>query len=116
MMKNTLITNAEDMICLYREAMMDFLNDTQGDNNFSEFAEDLIRLGRTIIKLSSKDPSVALDAFRTELGCGNTMMMFRSNQFDQLEVWSKANEDFRVVIFREDGSPVGIVEKKDINW
>lgn len=115
-MKNTLIATAEDMICLYREAMMDFLNDTQGDNDFSEFAEDLIRLGKTIINLSSKDSSVALSTFRSELGCGHTMMMFSNKEFDQLEAWSKADEDFRIVIFRTNGSPVGIVEKIDINW
>ena len=116
MMKNTLITNAEDMICLYREAMMDFLNDTQGDNDFSEFAKDLIDLGKTLIALSSNIPSVALSTFRAELGLGHTIMMFGNKEFDQLEAWNKAEEDFRIVIFREDGSPVGIVEKKDINW
>jgi hypothetical protein len=115
-MKNTLIANADDMICLYREAMMDFLNDTQGDNDVSEFAEDLIDLGKTLIALSSNIPSVALSTFRAELGRGHTMMMFGNKEFDQLEAWSKAEEDFRIVIFRTDGSPVGIVEKKDINW
>jgi len=115
-MKNTLIANAEDMITRYQEAMMDFLNDTQGDNDVSEFAEDLIDLGKTLIALSSNIPSVALSTFRAELRRGHTLMMFGNKEFDQLEAWSKAKEDFRIVIFRTDGSPVGIVENKDINW
>ena len=114
--KNTLITNAEDMIVLYRESMMDFLNDTQGDQSVEDFARDLINLGRTLSNLSSKIPSTSLIAFKDELAAGYTMTMLSGKEFDQLEAWSVAGEDFQIAIFREDGSPVGVVQKKETSW
>ena len=115
-MKNTLIANAEDMTIRYQEAMMDFLNDTQGDQSVVDFADDLILLGKRLQGLSSPIPSVALTSFRGELAAGNTMMMFDSKDFDTLEAWSKDDLDFQIVIFREDGSPVGLIKKSEANW
>jgi len=115
-MKNTLIASAEDMTLRYREAMMDFLNDTQGDDSVEVFAADLIALGERLRDLSSSIPNVALKGFRKGLAAGYTMMMFDSKDFDQLEAWSKENEDFRIAIFREDGSAVGIIKKDEVTW
>jgi len=115
-MKNTLIVNAEQMIMNYREAMMDFLNDTQDDLTVTEFGNDLMRLGKTLQELCSKVPGVSLSAFRQELGAGYTMMMLESNQFDQLEAWSKAGEDFQLGIFWENGNPVGLLRKEQVVW
>ena len=115
-MKNTLIANAEDMTSHYQEAMMDFLNDTQGDQSTLDFAEDLIRLGRTLRDLSSSNLNTALSMFREELATGHTMMMLGSKEFDQLEAWSKAGEDFQIAIFKENGFPVGVIKKEHINW
>ena len=115
-MKNTLIASAENMTILYREAMMDFLNDTQGDQTMVDFAVDLIALGTRLRDLSSPIPSTALSAFRGEFAAGYTMMMFNSKDFDQLEAWSVAGEDFQIAIFREDGSAVGIIKKSEANW
>jgi hypothetical protein len=111
-----LIANAEDMVSHYQEAMMDFLNDTQGDQSTVDFAQDLTRLGKTLLDLSANYPSTALPAFRQELGAGHTMMMFGSKDFDQLEAWSKAGEDFQIAIFRENGLPIGVIQKEYINW
>jgi len=116
MNKNTLIASAEKMTIRYREAMMDFLNDTQGDQSVEDFARDLLNLSRVLQNLSSKVSNTALIAFKDELAAGYTMMMFDSKEFDQLEAWSAAEEDFQIVIFREDGSPVGVVQKKETNW
>jgi len=116
MMKNTLIANADMMIIRYREAMMDFLNDTQGDKSVEDFARDLVDLSRAIQNLSSKAFNTALIAFKDELAAGYTMMMFDHEEFDQLEAWSAAGEDFQIAIFREDGSPVGVVQKKETSW
>lgn len=116
MMKNTLITVAEQMTRNYQEAMMDFLNDTQGDQYVKDFADDLITLGRTLQALSSRDPRVALPAFRGELAAGNTMMMLSNEEFHKVEAWSFAKEDFQIVIFREDGSPVGVIKSSEANW
>ena len=115
-MKNTLITYAEKMIIRYREAMMDFLNDTQEDQSVEDFTRVLLDLSRALQNLSSKVSNTALIAFKDELAAGYTMMMFDSKEFDQLEAWSAAGEDFQIVIFREDGSPVGIVQKKETSW
>jgi len=115
-MKNIFSALAEDMTVRYQEAMMDFLNDTQGDQSVVDFADDLILLGKRLQGLSSPIPSVALSAFRGELAAGNTMMMFSSADFDRLEAWSKADEDFQIAIFREDGSAVGLLKKSEVNW
>ena len=115
-MKNTLITTAEQMTQRFQEAMMDFLNDTQGDQCVNDFARDLIRLGRTLQELSSCDARVALPAFRGELAAGNTMMMLSNEEFHTLEAWSFAKEDFQIAIFRGDGSPVGVIKSSEANW
>jgi hypothetical protein len=57
-----------------------------------------------------------LPAFRGELAAGNTMMMLSSKEFDTLEAWSFAKEDFQIAIFREDGSPVGVIKSSEANW
>jgi hypothetical protein len=116
MMKNTLIAIAEDMTQRYQEAMMDFLNDTQNDQYVCDFAGDLITLGKTLQLLSSPNPDVSLKTFRSELAAGYTMMMFDSKEFDTLEAWSKAKEDFQIAIFRKDGSAVGLIQQSETNW
>jgi hypothetical protein len=116
MMKNTLIANAEDMVVRYREAMMDFLNDTQGDQCVEDFADDLMTLAKTLKNLSSPISDVALKAFKSELAAGYTMMMFSNKEFDTLEAWSKDDEDFQIAIFRENGTAVGLVKKSETNW
>lgn len=115
-MKNTLILDADQMITNYRDCMMDFLSDTQGDISVTHFGDDLVRLGKVLQELNSRVPGIALEAFREEMKAASTMMMLDAKDFDQLEVWSKADEDFRIVLFRADGYPVGIIKKEHINW
>ena len=115
-MKNVLVVTAEDLVVRYQAAMMDFLNDTQGDLSIDDFAEDLIRLGKTLQALDSPFSQVALPAFKGEFSAGSTIMMLSSKEFDQLEAWSVAEEDFQIAIFREDGSPVGVIKKSETNW
>lgn len=116
MKPNTLITNAEDMIIRYRASMMAFLNDTQGDLSVEDFTRNLINLGRTLSNLCSKIPSTSLIAFKDELATGYIMTMLSGEEFDQLVAWSRAGEDFQIEIFREDGTPVGVVQKKETSW
>jgi hypothetical protein len=116
MMKNTLILSVDQLATYYRESMLAHLSDTQEDTNPSEFGEDLILLGSTLKGMTSKNNEVALGTFRQEFAAGYTMMMVADKDFVQLEEWSKTDEDFQVVLFREDGSAVGIVKKKDVNW
>lgn len=115
MMKNTLIVIAEEAVNAYRTCMMEHF---YADMNYLqpiEFAKDLEQFGRDLQILCGA-PSVALPAFRSQFGCGSTMMMLSDEQCTQLENWHTNNEEFRIAIFKQDGSAVGIVEQKNICW
>lgn len=116
MMKNTLILTAEALVARYRETMLDYLVTSQNDVHPSEFADDIIQLGRTIKSLVSTDVGVAFKAFREEFRGGYTMMFLSSIEFDQIDVWVRDEEDFQIAIFREDGSAVGVLKSDDINF
>jgi len=116
MKENTLIVNAEEIVTRYREGMMEFFIDTQGDHLPSKFAADLIAFGKTLAQLCSVEPGVAFDAFRRELHSRYSMMMLDPRTFNQLEQWDNADEDFHLAIFRENGAPVGLVSKEYITW
>ena len=115
-MKNTLILSVEQLAAYYRENMLAHLSDTQEDTHPTEFGDDLILLGSTLKGMTSVNNEVALGTFRQEFAAGYTMMMVEDKDFNLLEEWSKNDEDFQVVLFREDGSAVGVVKKKDVNW
>jgi len=116
MMKNTLILSVDQLATYYRENMLAHLSDAQEDTHPTEFGDDLILLGSTLKGMTSVNNEVALGTFRQEFAAGYTMMMVEDKDFNLLEEWNKNDEDFQVVLFREDGSAVGIVKKKDVNW
>lgn len=115
-MKNTLILTVEQLAIYYRESMMAHLSDTQNDLHPREFADELVQLGSTLKGMTSTNNELALGTFRQEFAAGYTMMMMEDKEFDRLEEMSKNDEDFQIALFREDGSAVGIVKKKDVNW
>jgi hypothetical protein len=116
MMKNTLILLTDKLVARYLDCMSEHLWDTQDELHPAEFANELIQFGTTLKNLSSSNNDTALNTFRQEFGAGFTMMMVNDEEFNQLEAWSRSKEEFRVALFREDGSAVGIVTDKFLNW
>ena len=115
-MKNTLILTAEALIARYQETMLEHLVDSQNDVHPSEFADDIIQLGKTIKSLASTDANVAFKAFQQDFRGGYTMMFLSNIEFDQIDGWVRDEEDFQIAIFRKDGSPVGVLKSSDINF
>lgn len=115
-MIKTLILNAEQMVITYRETMMEHLNACQDDEHPEEFGAEVITFGQALVDMSSKDVKRALAVFRRELRAGFTTMMLSEEEFMQLERWYDDEEEYQVAIFREDGSPVGLLVKDDLNW
>jgi hypothetical protein len=115
-MKKSLILNTNLLAINYRENMLQHLFDCQNDDHTAEFGADLIQFGTTLKNFTSPNNSQVLSAFRTEFGAGFTMMMLSDEEFSQLEDWSCKKEDFQLVLFREDGSPVGVINGDYINW
>lgn len=115
-MKKTLTLHSVQLANNYKTNMLQHLTDCQHDEHPAVFAGDVVQFGRTLGNLVSKDNGIALCAFRQEFGAGFTMMMFSDEEFNQIETWSNNKEDFQVVIFREDGTPVGLIGSEFINW
>ena len=96
--------------------MMSFLQDYFKDASLREFSEAMSSYTKNLSGMLSKDPAVALRAVRSELQAGNTMMMLSDEEFNQLERWYEARAEFRVAIFREDGTPFGLLHLEDMSW
>ena len=115
-MKKTLPLHSDQLAINYKTNMLQHLVDCQHDEHPTEFAYEVIQFGTTLRNLLSNDNALALATFRKEFGAGFTMMMFSDEEFNQIETWSKDREDFQVIIFREDGTPVGLIGSEFINW
>jgi hypothetical protein len=115
-MKNTLTLNVDQLITNYRTCMLEHLNETQDEIYPEEFGGDLIAFGTTLRGLASLSNMTALKAFRKEFEDGFTMMMLQFRDFQQLEEWHKNGEDYQVVLFREDGSALGVIGKEGLTW
>jgi hypothetical protein len=116
MMKNTLTLNVDQLVANYRTTMLEQLNVTQDEIYPEEFGGDLIAFGTTLRGLASLSNMTALNAFRREFEDGFTMMMLEDSDFQQLEEWEKNGEDYQVVLFREDGSALGVIGKEGLTW
>ena len=115
-MKNTLTLNVDQLITNYRSYMLEHLNATQDEIYPEELGGDLIAFGTTLRGLASLSNTTALKAFRKEFEDGFTMMMLEDSDFRQLEEWYKNGEDYQVVLFREDGSAIGVIGKEGLSW
>jgi hypothetical protein len=115
-MKNTIIVIAEQAVKNHRTCMMDHLYVDMEHIEPGNFAGDLIQLGTDLKNFLSPDNRIALNTFRDHFRTGSTMTLVDPEAFDQLEAWDNNNEDFRIAIFREDGSAVGIVPQENICW
>jgi hypothetical protein len=114
MMTNTLIVNADQAVKAYRSCMMEHLYADMDYLHPTEFAGDLKQLAQDLLAFDSGVNSLA--TFRNHFRNGSTMMFLDDKSFDQLETWHNEGAEFRIALFKEDGSPVGIVEQKDITW
>lgn len=81
-----------------------------------EFADDLIDFASKLKSMCSSNNTLAIGVIRQELKEGYTSMMIPCKEFVQMEKWSENDEDFQLVLFREDGSAVGVIESKDMTW
>lgn len=113
---NTIIAYVEQMAENYRDYMLEYINSHQDEVSVEEHADDLMNLAFALKRLTSRDVGVQLSALRKEFSEGYTMMMMDPEHFDSLETWSIDGEDYRVVVFRADGSPVGVINKSEMTW
>lgn len=116
MMKNVLVLNVEEIAATFRDGMLEFFNTHQEETSIEEFAADISDYASRLKSLVSSDNSICLRALRREFRDGFTTMMLKCEDFDQIEKWADAKEDFHVVICREDGSAVGVLQLDDFNW
>lgn len=116
MIKNTVSVYQEEAVARFRESMMEYLSDVQSDTTVEEFITDLEIFNRDLKSINSQQASISLPAFKRLFSQGYTMMMMDPKEFDMLEDLSKNGEDFNVIIFRQDGEPVGLVSKEFLNW
>lgn len=112
---NTIIATAETLTNNYRDSRMEFLMAHQDDYNMSEFADDLMDIARDLQQMSTCSINEQLTVFRQAFRDGFTMMMM-PEEFDRLETWSRSEQEFRVALFREDGTAIGVIKHTDICW
>jgi hypothetical protein len=112
---NTIIATVESMAQNYHDHMMEFLPIHGEDQHPAEYAADLETFARTYRMMVSSNNADLLHMFRTTTNEGYTATLL-PDDIEQLERWSRNDEDFRVVLFRESGAPVGIINKTDLSW
>lgn len=112
-MINTLVVNVEDVVENYKDGMLEFLMSHQDDVSTREFADDLHTFSFTLKRMTSNHSE--LETIRAEARAGHTMMMLPEH-FETLERWDRNDEDYRVAMFRENGAPVGVLNKTDLVW
>lgn len=115
-MKNTLILIAEQMVANYAKNALSFLQDYLQDCPAEDFSKTMSTYAKNLSNMTSADSKVAFQAIRNELWGGSTMMMLSDEEFKQIESWYESKEEFRAAIFREDGSPVGLLQLEDMSW
>jgi len=115
-MKNTLIVEAEQLVNSYRSVYMEHIYMDMECTSPEDFARDLARLSEEILKFTYKTPEVAWNAFRNCFKDAGTISLLEPEDFEKLEAWYDANEDYQIVILRKDGSPIGAIKKEDISW
>jgi hypothetical protein len=116
MMKNTLVVSQADLISNFSASMLEMLRDGLDDGvvenefvrNIKRFADDLVDINDAV--------GVAGPTLQRLFREGHTMMLLNPKDFYALEDWANNNEDFQVVIFNADGSPVTLLQKKDVQW
>ena len=96
--------------------MMDYLRETQEDIHPVEFAGSLAELARELQELSSENLEVARKAFREIFRVGSTMMLVNSQDFETLERFEKDSKEWQVLVFTEDGKPVGLFDRETVTW
>lgn len=116
MIKNTLVVNQTEAAQNYFDSMMDHLNMSREDLHFKEFTDDLQTLSAEVSRLMSTDLRVARQQFAELFRMGSTMMLVPSDDFEALEKWSVNDEDFRVVVFTENGEPIGAFGTDQVQW
>lgn len=115
-MKNILTLTVEQLTSYYSETMLEQLNAYREDLSPVEFADDLISFASILKNMCSSNNTLAIGVIRQELKAGCTSMMIPCKEFAQIEKWSENNEDFQLVLYREDGSAVGVIESKYFSW
>jgi len=115
-MKNVLVVTAEELISNYITVVMDHLDSDRDFVGLEEFIHEIGDLSGTLKVLSSKCGTEAWVKFKHLFRTGATVMLLSSSDFEQLEKWHEANEDFHIVIFREDETIVGMIKRESITW
>jgi len=115
-MKNTLIVTAEKLIANYAENTMQFLKTYINEVPIEDYNRALSDYAKNLSGMLSTVDAIAFKTVRDELKAGGTMMMFSVDDFEILEKWYEAKEDFWVVIFRKDGTPFGLLHLQDLSW
>jgi hypothetical protein len=115
MMKNTILVNTDVAVRRFADQMMEYLDDTFDGLHVENLADDLMDLGTRLRRLTSLSDSTALLAFRTEFkeSIANFVSM---DTLKELEKYERTGEEFQIALFRENGSPLGLVFMDSINW
>ena len=115
MIKNTLVVNRDEAVNSYLDSMMEHLRFSREDLHIQEFVTDLKQTSEDVSQMLSQDLETSRNAFRRAFRDGYTMMML-PEQIDTLEKWSRAGEDFQVVVFTAEGKPVGSFVNEEVQW
>jgi hypothetical protein len=115
MMKNTLIVERDGLAQAYAESAMEHIQDGKNGMHLVEYAGELKQLGDDIQRMLSNDLEDSRKAFHDAFQSGFTMMML-ADQFDALEAWSRAGEDFQIAVFTAEGKPVGTFSQDTVQW
>lgn len=113
---NYIIVYREQIAKLYHECMIQHIESTKDDLTFHEQINDLKQFYDNISLMLSKDLYVSRKAFANAFKVGDTMMLLECEDMDRIEKWHLNNEKFQIVIFTEEGEPVGLFEGEDIYW
>jgi signal-transduction protein with cAMP-binding, CBS, and nucleotidyltransferase domain len=115
-MKNTLVVSNKVAAETYREQMMEHLYCDMHHMDVREFASDLERLAEDLKGMLTNHQNTAHLTFKRLFKNGSTMMIVPIDDFQELERWSTSNEEFQIVIVREDGTAIGVVQSVDVMW
>lgn len=115
-MKNTIIITVEDATKQFVDTMIDMINADLKEIYIEDSINDIAQLAEDSRALISEDNVICFDKFREMFKAGFTMNLLKADEFEQIDIWVHNSEQFQIAIFRNDGTPVGVVPGDSVSY
>jgi hypothetical protein len=117
MFKPTLTITKQTIAENYRNCVLEHLYSDYCSLTIEELAEHLECLASDLKGIMNDVDRAAFTKIRSLFQGGSSMMLLPEDLFDEVEKFHhKTNEDFQILITREDGCAIGVIQSVDVNY